>query len=136
MEASKFEFMKMSSIHEITKVAQDNPFYKKQWFQTSNIDLFLWTNAEKEIIGFDFVYDIQDSEKAFIWSKVNGFSHVKVDSNTPKGLLKMSPIYLGEYDCNIDYIMNLFKKDCKELDSVYFDFIYGKMYEYQYLHFD
>jgi hypothetical protein len=128
--------MSESDIYEITVVAQDNPFYRKQWFQSTNIDLFIWTDLEKHIIGFDFVYDIRDREKAFLWSHVNGFNHVKVDTNTPKGLLKMSPVYLGEYDCNIDYIMNLCKRECKSLPEDYFDFIYGKMYEYSYRMFD
>ena len=60
-----------SELYEITVVAQDNPFYRKQWFQSVNIDLFIWTDAEKHMIGFDFVYDIRDREKAFLWSQVS-----------------------------------------------------------------
>lgn len=135
MEADK-KLTKTYSMHEITRIAQDNPFYQKRWFQSDNIDLFLWTDLENTIIGFDFVYDTKDNEKAFLWSKVNGFNHVKVDSSTPKGLLKMSPIYMGEYDCNIDHIMDLCKRECVELEQSYYDFIYGKMFEYQYNHFD
>lgn len=88
---------------------------KKRWFTSLAMDLFVWFDEEDQIISYQLSYNKQRSEKALIWSRDKGYSHLGVDESTPAALIALIQDSQGDLhprikDFIIDGIEDYFKK--------------------------
>lgn len=86
---------------------------ERDWFSTTNFDLFIWYDEEENVEGFQICYDKNLQEKALTWKQKVGFSHSIVDSGEESPKKNMTPILIDNRNYNKQYIISEFHKESK-----------------------
>lgn len=77
-----------------TKQRPDEP--KKRWFSSLSMDLFVWLNDEDEILSYQLTYNKPHDEKALVWKRDKGYSHLGVDDGAHPGKHPGSPLLVKD----------------------------------------
>lgn len=118
-------------LREIANIRQVESEPRRRWFSDENLDLVVWQDAGREIIGFQLCYDKQRSEHALTWMSGLGFSHNRVDDgeNRP-GRYKASPILVADGTFNMEELAPEFLAQSEGLDPLIRDFIHRTLLKY------
>lgn len=118
-------------LYEIPRLRQTNRSYRKRWFTSSDMDLFIWFR-ETVPVRFQLAYNKQDREKAITWDSHRGFRHYLVDSGeTLPDHYKQTPILIGLCDQqDLAVIAREFLVACEKVDISLSDFIYARLMEH------
>lgn len=103
---------------------------KKRWFTSLAMDLFVWFDEEDQIISYQLSYNKQRSEKALIWSRDKGYSHLGVDESTPAGKYPGSPLLVADGALNPAALIALIQDSQGDLHPRIKDFIIDGIEDY------
>ena len=110
-------------LREVKDISQKRGEPKKRWFSSLDMDLFVWFNDAGEIISYQLTYNKPHDEKALIWSKGGGFSHLAVDEGVRPGKYPASPLLVQDGEAGFSRIVDVLKKNSGELDPAINSFI-------------
>ncbi len=79
------------------------------------MDLFVWLDDNDEIVSYQLTYDKPNDEKALLWKKQTGFSHLGVDDGARPGKHPASPLLVEDGAFVPDRIVSALKDDRGEL---------------------
>ena len=74
--------MVFSMLREIKNTKQTKYGFQKKWYQSENLDLFIWIRKNK-LIKFQLYNKKQEIEEAIIWCRISGIDFYQV-KNDPK----------------------------------------------------
>jgi hypothetical protein len=95
-------------LREIRSVRQNKHEAHKRWFNSSNMDLFIWCNDDNHIIKYQLTYTLLHQKKALIWQTKEGFTYARVDDETRSGNHPTSPILITDNPCDTNILLTLF----------------------------
>ena len=72
----------------------EEPF--RRWFADPELDLIVWYEPDRTILGFQLCYRVRAQAKALTWIKGRGFSHKRLDEGDDGPGHKMTPILLPD----------------------------------------
>jgi hypothetical protein len=117
-------------LREITTTRQDNPDRRRRWFQDEFFDLFVWQNADGEIVVFQLCYDRTRKECVLSWSRERSFAHNKVDTGDDSPARNRTPILAVAGKFPLYSIMPRFEQAAAELAEDVKSFVIAKLREY------
>lgn len=117
-------------LREIMETSQKPGEPKKRWFTSSTMDVFVWFSDHDEIVSYQFTYNKPGDEKAIVWSKEKGFSHLGVDDGANPGKHPGSPLFVADGTLNPRKIITMLQKDEGELTPWIKDFIVSGIEEH------
>lgn len=103
---------------------------KKRWFTSLSMDIFVWFNDDDEIISYQIAYNKPHDEKALLWSKEKGYSHLGVDDGSNPGKHPCSPLLVADGLVKPDQIVSMLKEDKGGLAPWIKNFIVSGIEEY------
>ena len=80
------------------------------------MDVFVWFNDDDEIISYQFTYNKPQDEKALVWSKEKGFSHLSVDDGAHPGKHPGSPIFVADGAVSPTKLISMLDEDEGDLE--------------------
>ena len=110
-------------LREFMETSQKSGEPKRRWFSGSTMDLFIWQNEEDEIVSYQLTYDKPHAEKALVWNKDEGFSHLGVEDGQNPGKHPGSPLFVEDGIMNPLKILSNLNKYGDEIDPVVKEFI-------------
>ena len=102
-------------LREIKETNQKRGELKKRWFTSLSMDVFVWFNDDGEITSYQFTYNKPHDEKALVWSKGKGFSHLGVDDGAHPGRHPGSPIFVKDGVVSPTKIISMLNEDKGDL---------------------
>lgn len=117
-------------LREIKEMNQKRGEPKKRWFTSLSMDIFVWLNDDDEIISYQLAYNKPHDEKALLWSKEKGYSHLAVDDGSHPGKHPGSPLLVADGLVEPDQILSMLKEDKGELTPWIKNFIVSGIEEY------
>ena len=117
-------------LREIKETNQGRGEPKKRWFTSLSTDIFVWLDDDDEIISYQLTYNKPHGEKALVWSKEKGYSHLGVDDGSNPGKHPGSPILVADSLVKPDKIVSMLKEDKGELTPWIKNFIISGIEEY------
>lgn len=103
-------------LREIDKVRQVPGEPRRRWFTDAAMDLFVWTDRDGTISGFQLAYDKPDAEKAFTWRRVGGFDHAAVDDGARPGQHPASPLLVPDGHMDAHRLISLLRTNRGDVD--------------------
>lgn len=118
-------------LEEIGSPGEPEGDYVKRWFTDSYFDLYVWLDAEENVVSFQLCYEKPNDEHALTWKRPHSFYHQQVDDgeNRP-GKSKSTPILLPDGLVNADALASRFSKESKSVDSAIATFVLQKIGEF------
>ncbi len=116
---------------EQKKVRQFEADKIRRWFSDDYFDLIIWHGAQGEITGFQLCYDKSCSERAFTWTRDEGYSHHKIDDGEQITRLKGSPILVSDGTFSVEAVSDKFREESRGIDPHIADFVYEKILGYR-----
>jgi hypothetical protein len=117
---------------EAKNVVQQSGETTRRWFYDKDFDLYTWHNALGDIVLFYLCYDKSQHERALIWDRKSGYSHVKVDDGEEKlSRYKMTPIFVADGVFDYKRIGKAFKEASENIEQQVAQFIYRKILRIQ-----
>lgn len=84
-------------LKEFVHIRQESGEGRRRWFESDEMELVVWLDANGAIDGYQICYEVRGVEHALTWRPGVGFAHSSVDSgDTPMGGSKMTPILLPD----------------------------------------
>lgn len=117
-------------LREILETSQNSDEPKKRWFSSLSMDLFVWFNDQDEIVSYQLTYNKPHGEKALLWSKEKGYSHLGVDDGTRPGKHPGSPLFVKDGVVVPSKIISMLKRDEGDLSPWIKNFILDGIKEY------
>lgn len=119
-------------LYEIKNVKSYENEPKRRWFFGHEIDLTVWFDDNKVIIGFQLCYNKPDNPHTLTWWEKSGYHHHVVDDGEDEGAVrtKAIPILLADGLFEKNKIANLFYENSREIDPVIADFVYHRLLQY------
>lgn len=120
---------------EITHLRQSNRSLLKRWFNSRDMDLFVWVKSvgiDDMPVQFQLSFNKQSNEKIICWDQQHGFHLYQVDSgeNTP-ARYKKTPIFTNTVERqDLTDIARRFLVASEIIDINITDFIYARLMEY------
>lgn len=73
-------------LREIGSVRQENTGRRRRWFQSPDLELFVWQDSDGNPVAMHLCYDRHQHERALVWDARTGFAHHVVDTGetTPR----------------------------------------------------
>ncbi len=114
-------------LREIKNTRQIPSEPNRRWFNSEEMDLFIWHQADS-IIGFQLCYDKSGQERALTWKPDTGLIHEKVDNGESRdGRYKATPILLKNGTYDIDSVISEFLSKSERLSYEIKDFVLQKL---------
>ncbi len=122
----------MKLLTEVKNVQQIDGDPRRRWFGSADADLVVWYKSTGSPIGFEFCYDKNTSEHAFIWKLGSGYNHMAVDDGEQNSVLnyKETPILVADGHVDANRIHKLFRGSCNNLPSDVIRFVVKKIAEH------
>jgi len=115
---------------ETANVKQDSADLRRRWFSDDYFDLIVWEEAAGEIIRFELCYGKFRDERALVWDREAGYSHLRVDDGeNAAGKFKMSPIYAADGLFDRNAVADGFLAASVTIDQAVASFVYNKLKE-------
>ncbi len=121
-------------LHEISRVNQPDPKWRRRWFRDDYFDIFTWQAADGSMIGFQVCYDLPNYERVLSWRAVSGYTHHRVDGGEATPVRNMSPIMVPDGLVPLTTVLEEFDQRAAELALPIRTFLrqhlldYGKAY--------
>ncbi|RBP53348.1 hypothetical protein [Arenicella xantha] len=110
-------------LRQIVDVRQQAGECEKRWFNSSEVDLFIWFDSLENIISFHLIYDKHRDEKAVIWNKLSSALHVRVDDNSRPGHYPSSPLLTERVALDTQRLISLLGVQMQNVDPAITRFI-------------
>lgn len=121
----------MLNPHPCRQPEATNQHIIKRWFSDANHDLFVWLNADGQVMAFQFSYDKTGNEHLLSWNKSYGYSHDRIDDGEDVHMhIKMSPIMVPNGTVNCAQVAETFRSVSELLEPELVEFIYRKLRGY------
>ncbi len=118
-------------LKEILPVRRSNHGVRMRWFNSRDMDLFIWFEHSKPI-KFLLSYNKRQTEYAIQWELDKGYHHYLVDTGeTASTCYKQAPILLAminKFDAY--HVARDFLYNSDNLDNNTADFVYARLFEY------
>jgi len=111
-------------LQEITKIRQIEGEPRRCWFSDTVLDLYLWYDADGQLIQFQLCYDKGPGEQALTWKKDAGILHHSVDDGEG-GIYRMksTPVIVEESHYDAGRIADLVRQRGGKLEHDLYEFI-------------
>jgi hypothetical protein len=117
----------LSEFENVRQIHGEDP---RRLFVDPDLALYIWYRNSR-ISGFQFCYDKQGSEKAFMWTIDHGYSHYAVDSGEVEGLeAKKTPVLMASAIPVPEDLLARFDSATDFLDNEIRDFVSQKIHSY------
>lgn len=110
-------------LHELGGVQQIKGEPLRRWFYDHDIDLVIWQDSARAIIGFQLAYDKTRNEHSLSWHRDRGTKHYVVDDGENGGLSKRAPFLNLNRAADNDYVLAQFLARSGDLPSDISDFV-------------
>ena len=110
-------------LHELGGVQQIKGEPLRRWFYDHDIDLVIWQDPARAIIGFQLAYDKTRNEHSLSWHRDRGTKHYVVDDGENGGLSKRAPFLNLNRAADNDYVLAQFLARSGDLPSDISDFV-------------
>jgi hypothetical protein len=115
-------------LREITTARRIPGDDKRRWFNSPNLDLFVWVDDAGAPVGFQLCYDKQFREHALTWTEGRGFSHMGVDGGeTRPARYKGAPILVANGAIDAARILDEFRQEAQALPPEFVQFVEAKV---------
>lgn len=115
-------------LQEIQNVKQNDKTFQRRWFTDLDMDLFIWSETDFTIHGFQLTYNKTGSEHAVTWNRNSGFRHNYVDNGESRpGKYKSTPILVCNGKFDAVKIANQFRKKSVNIEEDLTNFILDKL---------
>lgn len=104
-------------LREIRGVGQRPGEAPRRWFQSKNLDLFVWAPAPGHYSRLQLAYDKATTEKALTWDETLGYTHDRVDHAHSAGRHPASPLLVAAEAPDIERLAALFAAESANLDA-------------------
>lgn len=102
-----------------------------RWFRDEYFDLYVWSNQNGTITGFQLCYDKPGKERAITWLSGKGFFHHRIDSGDQNPIKNQSPVLVQDGLFQGDEIARRFTESSPALDAKLAAFVRRKLKEYR-----
>lgn len=103
----------------------------KLWLSDNEHDLFIWLDANRQPVGFQFSYNKSQIEHVINWFLGSGYSHDKTDSGEDKqGHYKMTPIMVPDGEFESHKIAREYASISTAMDADLAEFVLQKLLDY------
>ena len=97
-----------------TRQISEEPF--RRWFADPELDLIVWYEPERTILGLQLCYRVRAEAKALTWIRGRGFSHRRLDEGDDGPGHKMTPILLPDGTFDAPSVLERFTAAAARLD--------------------
>jgi hypothetical protein len=117
-------------LKEILDVRQhpEEPF--RRYFWDEYLELWVWLDEQRQVIGFELSYDLRGEGRAFRWLHDGGMRHYLVDDGEARGMKKSIPVLRSggaPVDRRID---EEFAGRCEKIDAEIARVVQARLQEY------
>lgn len=102
---------------------------RRRWYQSSDMDLFVWLGAGGKVERFELTYDNYREEKALVWDQ-GRFTHTRVDDGARPGRYPQTPIHVADGDCDSVRLETQFSERAGTMELHIAEFIQRKIQAY------
>jgi len=124
------QFPSDKNLYEIKNVKQHNGEPIRRWFFAHMMDLYIWLNLKKKIIGFQLCYDKPKNPHALTWFSGIGYKHNRIDDGDKCCGHKEIRILTHNGKFNKTRIARTFSQKSRDLPPFISKFVYQKIVEY------
>ena len=110
-------------LHELGGVQQIKGEPLRRWFYDHDIDLVIWQDPARAIIGFQLAYDKTRNEHSLSWHRDRGTKHYVVDDGENDGVTKQAPLLNLNRAADNEHVLALFLARTGELPDQIADFV-------------
>lgn len=105
-------------LREFIHVRQEGGPGRRRWFESDELDLVVWFDAQDQVQGYQICYHRGGREYALTWRPYLGFAHDAVDSGDNRGGTgqKLTPILFPDGAVPWDEITRRFAKNGAALE--------------------
>lgn len=119
-----------SMLREIRHVRQIAGEPLRRWFCDRELDLIVWLDEARRVVGFQLCYDKERDERALCWHPQSGYQHSRVDNGEARpGRYKAAPLLVpgGRFDGGL---IRQFIAKSLALEPALSGFIHRKLVEF------
>jgi len=117
-------------LKELPKENSDDDSVRR-WFSDENVDLALWYDSNRQIIGFQLSYLTKRIEKALTWTEEFGYAHYIVDDGDKRiGFYKETPILIPDESFSAQDVATQLLSVSVELDDNIVNFVMSSLFLY------
>jgi hypothetical protein len=91
---------------------------RRRWFNDESMDLYVWYDADRTMIGFQVCFDRLSKEDAFTWLASGYTSVAQVDQGEDLPFSNMTPILVATKSANINELREQFRRRSKGIDPL------------------
>ena len=102
----------------------------RRWFQSEDLDLFVWGRARYQVLKFQLTYGKPRDEKSLTWSVEQGFRHDGIDDGQRPGRHPASPLLVHQPEFDNKKLASAFLEQAPALDDPIREFIATKIQNY------
>lgn len=102
-------------LRQIKDVRQSSREGHKQWYTSSEIDLFIWYDGAT-ISAFHLIYDKSKVERALIWNRLGKTLHVTVEDGVRPGRYPSSPLMTDQAPFDKRGLLALLAAQTQDID--------------------
>jgi hypothetical protein len=118
----------MELLKEIIGARQNDGERKRRWFNSTQMDLFVWIGRAQRPVKFQLCYDKGNDEKALTWSKHGRYQHESVDAGETEGIrYKQSAILAAAGSVDAKSLAAIFTGASANLPNQIRDFVLDKI---------
>ncbi|MBI2993900.1 MAG: hypothetical protein HYY48_06965 [Gammaproteobacteria bacterium] len=97
---------------------------RRRWFESPQLDLYVWYGGEDEVIQFQICYNKGPGEQALTWSRDGGLSHHAVDDGEGRVFhMKSTPVLSASTEFDSAELRALFEDVARKLEHDLYEFI-------------
>jgi hypothetical protein len=87
-------------LREISETRQIRGEPRRRWFNSDSMDLYVWYDNDGAPLGFQLCYGKPNEERALTWFRPASYSHMRVDTASPLGQGRGTPLLVldGVFD--------------------------------------
>ena len=122
----------LREIHCVSQVDGEPP---RRWFFDHDIDLIVWLDTAKTVLGFQLCYGKLRDEYALSWLPHSGYTHSRVDNGEARpGRHKASPILQPAGSFDAAAVAREFLHKSHRIERSIAAFVHRKLLEFTHLH--
>ena len=119
-------FIETHNVHQI----KGEPV--RRWFTDNDLELIVWLDKQKRIIGFQLCYEINRKLKALTWHENGGYLHSGIDDGENKpGHHKATPVLIPDGEFDKENIIKRFALSVASLPVEMTKFVTNKIKEFE-----
>jgi len=123
------------ALREIGSVRQEDAGRRRRWFQSPDLELFVWQEADGAPVAMHLCYDRHRQERALVWDARTGFAHHVVDTGETTPQRDRTPLLRSGGTMPYFEVYARFLAASMPLDRVVRTFVLARLHEWRQIHF-